>query len=41
MAFEKYGKEVKLYSNDLKLKEKHTLPFKSEAFVLWIAHSEH
>lgn len=40
LGFEKYGKDLKFYSPDLKLKEKLRIPLKVEGFILGIDFSD-
>lgn len=40
LSFEKYSKEIKLYSSDLKLKERHKLHLKKEGFILGVCFAE-
>jgi hypothetical protein len=39
-SFERYQKEVKIHTKDMRLKEKIKVPLKSEGFVLDIAFSD-
>lgn len=38
--FEKHSKEIKIYSSDMKFREKHKVPLRVEGFILDIAISE-
>ena len=38
--FEKHSKELKIYSSDMKFREKHKVPLRVEGFILDIAISE-
>lgn len=40
LSFERYQKEIKIYTKDMKLKERVKIPLRSEGFVLDVAFSD-